>query len=595
MPLRLPPKPKKGKSKQLHIDYTSTDSARASAPSDWTEEDWLAEGTRQEEQGERYIIGPKAQRHCQNSITCYRLAASLSPSSFDARYNAARALQTLATEHLPPPSCLQALEQAIGEYREALAVLPAQSGGTARIDALFNLAQADVALYEMLDEGAAIVEGAKEKALQAAKEAKDLFVEVERLQRIEMEKVFGAEGPEDDAVDTSEMDDSSSVGNGSAAEVQAVETTIVTPQLIIDTLLESISLDVALSSSLDDTDPDQQTLQQSALSSLARAQALRTLVPRSASAPAQHDDLDLDLSLAHASILTTFSASASPASEEATRLLQGLLTSSPSPRVELLSLYADHLVESLPLNQPLATLLTALDTALQVYQRAASLLSNRLSPPKDIPPAHLPSLLSANLTAQATVHLLAYTLSSRALSLDPSLASTIPPTQLHQHLSLAHQLCLDATAAPKSGLSLTLSPSSASSPPAGTGAGKPSLALARLPASSTTDPRTDWRTLSALRGAYFTFLRVRLRMDESEEAWEGEGRLVWAYWRALGLGGERAGVGAGAEKGGEGEKKLCRREVEWWIEEEVGEGKVSEVMEEEARERELRWWTGLVQ
>ena len=65
----------KGKAKQLHIDYATVDSARASAPADWSAEAWLEEGTRQEEQGERYQVGPKAARHLLNALTCYRLAA----------------------------------------------------------------------------------------------------------------------------------------------------------------------------------------------------------------------------------------------------------------------------------------------------------------------------------------------------------------------------------------------------------------------------------------------------------------------------------------------------------------------------------------
>lgn len=47
-PLKLPPKkPKgaqskgKGKQKQLHIDFASLDSARASAPADWNADEWL--------------------------------------------------------------------------------------------------------------------------------------------------------------------------------------------------------------------------------------------------------------------------------------------------------------------------------------------------------------------------------------------------------------------------------------------------------------------------------------------------------------------------------------------------------------------------
>ncbi|GAA6003019.1 hypothetical protein JCM10207_001948 [Rhodosporidiobolus poonsookiae] len=565
MPLRLPPKPKKGKSKQLHIDYASPDTARATAPSDWQLDDWVQEGTRQEEQGERYIIGAKAARHCFNAITCYRLAANLDPSSFDARYNAARALQNLATEHLAPPACLEALAQAIEGYREALAVLSEGGGGTARIDALFNSAQANVALYEMLDEGVAAVEGAAERAMQPAAEARSLFAQVEKLQRVEMDKIFGADGPEMDDGDDSTVDETASEAGGSATEVQAVETTIVTPQLVLDTLLESIALDVALYSSSDNP-VEQAALRDSALSTFSRASALRPLIPRSA-APAQPDDVDYELSLAQASILTT----CSPSPEEATAFLQSALSSSPSPRVELLSAYADHLVDSLSLSQPLLSLLPVLEQALQIYQQAAALLSSRLSPPKHTPPHHLPSLLSANLAAQAQVHLVASTLSAR----DPSAAPSAPA-----HLQQAHELLLSALSAAKSGLALAVS---ASSP---AGALKPALALVRAPAS--TEPRTDWRTLSAVRGALFALVRARLRLEPSEEGWSGETAQVWALWRAVGLN------RSGGEKGSEEEKRLRKVEVEWWVGE-IEEDKVSEAMSAEDREREKQWWIGLPQ
>ncbi|BGP16953.1 hypothetical protein JCM10213_007398 [Rhodosporidiobolus nylandii] len=573
MPIRLPPKPKKGKQKQVNIDYSSLEAARTSAPADWTHDDFLEDGTKQEEQGERYQIGAKAARHFHNATTSYRLAASLSPTSFDARYNAARALQTLATEHLAPPACLEALAQAIEAYREALVVLGEGSGGTARIDALFNLAQADVALFEMLEEGVAVVEGEVERALQAAREAKGLFVEVERLQRVEMEKVFGADGPQDEEAGGA-MDETASAA-GSATEVQAMETTIVTPHLIVDTLLESIALDVALFSSVSDPE-DQTALPQSALDSLSRANTLRTLIPRSNSPP-QPDELDLELSLAHVSILT----STSPASDEATALLQSTASALPAPRVEVLSAYADNLLDSLPLTaQPFPTLLATLEQALQVYQQSASLLSNRLSPPKNTPSAHLPSLLATNLVAQATVHLLVYTLSSRALSLDVSLSASLQPEKLREHLLSAHQLALDATAACKSGLSLAVS---SSSPPS---ALKPTLALARAPASQ--DPRSDWRTLSALRAALFTLARVRLRLDPSAEAWDSEKKQFWALWRAVGLG--RSGGAAGSEE----ERRLREREVRWWAEE-TGEDKVAEAMDEADRTRERAWWAALAE
>lgn len=40
-PLKLPAKKPKGKGKQLHTDYTTLESARATAPSDWSAEEWL--------------------------------------------------------------------------------------------------------------------------------------------------------------------------------------------------------------------------------------------------------------------------------------------------------------------------------------------------------------------------------------------------------------------------------------------------------------------------------------------------------------------------------------------------------------------------
>ncbi|GAA5971212.1 hypothetical protein JCM11641_004187 [Rhodosporidiobolus odoratus] len=587
MPLRLPPKPKKGKQKQINIDYTSPETVRTSAPSDWQPDDFLAEGTRQEEQGERYQSGPKAQRHTHNAVTCYRLAASLSPStssssavstSFDARYNVARALQTLATEHLAPPVCLETLQQAIEWYREALAVLGEGEGETARIDGLFNLAQAHVELHEMLEEGAAAVNEEGTHALQAANEALSLFMEVERRQRIAMEQVFGSDGPQQslEGTGSEDTDDAASIA-GSATEVQATETTVVTPQLIVDTLLALIAFTLTLVSSNTTESSatgslNQTTLRTSAVSALSRATSLRTQIPHASAG--QPDDLDIELASVQGSVL----AICSPASTEATSFLHSTLTSLSSPRAELLSLFGDNLLDSLPLSKPLPELLSTLQHALQVYQQASSLLSNRLSPPKNTPSARLPSLLSANLAAQATVHLLTYTIASRALTLDSSLSASFPQQQLADHLEQAHQLSLDSIGAAKSGISLAISNTS---PP---GALKPTLALVRAPPSQ--DLRNDWRTLSAVRAALFTLVRVRLRFDRSEEAWQAEKKQFGALWRAVGL--NRSGGTVGSAE----EQRLRAREIRWWSEESA-EDKISEATEEGERAREWSWWHSL--
>lgn len=557
--MRLPTKPKfKPKSKQPNISFDSLDTAKSTAPPSWLADDWLAEGTRQEEQGERYQSGPKAARHINNALTSYRLSSSLDPTAFDPRYNAARALQTLASEHLAPPACLEALELSIAGYREALGVLPPGEDSTERIDAFFNLAQAEVALYEMLDEAVVALEGEGEKKLALAQEAKELFVEVERLQRAAMERFFGEGGPQvggEVEAGGEEMDDGASTSAGSAKEVQTVETTIVTPHLIIDTLLSSIAFDISLYTPLPSTSsPDATLLRDSVLASLSRATSLRALIPPSP--PGKPDELDLDLAISRASVLTTFS----PSSDETTTFLDSLSSSLPQPRIEVLSLQADHALDSLPLSsQPLPAVLGALADILKIYQHAATLLSSRLAPPKNTPVASLPSLLSANLTAQSTVHLVAYTLSPSS----------------HQHLAQAHSLALEAITAARSGLALAISTSS----PAG--APRPTLALVKAPGS--VEPRADWRTLSAVRTALFTLLRVRLRMGGEVE----EGRKeVWPLWRALGLA-KRAG-------GGEAEERLKWREIEWWREE-SGEDKVAEAMGEEERTKEGEYWSSLVQ
>ncbi|GAA5866958.1 hypothetical protein JCM1840_005920 [Sporobolomyces johnsonii] len=559
--MRLPPK----KSKQKKpIDFTTPQSAVASAPSlDY--EGWMQEGVKQEEQGERYQSGAKAARHYSNAVVCFAVASSLSPTSFDSRYNAARVLYQLATEHLPPPVALAALGQAISGYREALAVVQDGTEGfaTARIDGLFNLAQADVALYEMLEEGA-VVSPDPGMSMQAAQEAKQLFVEVEKLQRIELDKVFGGEDPGMDESEGEEMEDSASSAAGSEQAVQALETSIVTPQLVLDTLLESISLDTSLHSSLFNDAAAQSELLQSAMTTYERAAILR------ASIPGASPDLDLELSLARFSILATSPSS----SEQATMLLQNLLSSTSKPSPSLLSAYADHLVDSLSLSEPLPALLQSLEHALNTYQTASSLLSSRLSPPKDVPASQIPSLLSANLVSQAYIHLLTFHLLS-------STSSSSTREQLQTHLSTAQTLALDSISALKSGLFLSLSPAPSSSSPSSPGR----LTLVRAPGAASVEPRTDTRTLLALRTSFFALVRIRLHLvaaSSSPGALDGEERTrFWPVWSAL---------TRGARDGDE----LRRADVAWWVDE-SREDKVAEAMGREAAERDEKWWCSLLQ
>ncbi|TNY21009.1 hypothetical protein DMC30DRAFT_222403 [Rhodotorula diobovata] len=575
-PLKLP---KKGKGKQVHIDYATPDSARASAPSTWTGDDWFDEGTHQEEQGERYQAGPKATRHLNNAITCYALATQASPASFDARYNAARVWHTLATEHLPPVASHDALHKVLDGYREALDTLGPPGGdsdvATARIDALFNLAQARTALFDLVGEAVIPVAGDSASQAVTAAEARNLFVLVERLQREEMARFFGAGGPAaagaQDGEGDESVDDAASSGTGGAGaetSVRAMESTIVTPRLVIDTLLESLRFDLALCDSSDWPPESLDELRRDALDTFARATALREAVLGEAA------DLDFELAFAKATLLTTLSP------DDATPFIDQLASAHPA-KVDLLSLAADHLVETLPVfSTSLPALLATLSTALAAYESAQSLLSSRLSPPRDIPASHLPALLSANLVAQSTVHLLAAELLSRAPADAPTDAAHSTPAA---HLAQAHALALAATAAPRSGLSLVVASSAPA--PSSSPASKPALALARAPAS--TDPRTHTRTIVALRGALFALSRVRLRLDPSPAGVHSERAQFWALWRALGL-----GAGRGVDRGSEGEGTVREGDAKWWTGEIEGD-KVCEVMGEEAARAEMEYWTKL--
>lgn len=500
------------------------------------------EGIKQEEQGERYQFGSKATRHYSNAVISYSIAASLSPKDFDSRYNAARVLYQLATDHLSPTEAFDALGKAIMGYREAVGVLEeGEENMMARIDGSFNLAQADVGLFEMLDE-AAVVGVPEGTALQAAKEAKDLFVQVESLQRVEMEKIFGSGGVEEEEEGTQESEEAQ---EEPAGEVEATQTSIVTPQLVLDTLLESISVDMSLHESLSRDPASQSQLLESAKATFERAVSLRNNFLSNAP-----PEIDVEMTLAQ------FSIYSSPSSPEATQLLEGALAGSSNPSPSLLSIYADHLVESLPLSQSLEIIGPQLEQALSTYQRVQALLTNRLSPPKDVPSYQIPLLLSSNLLAQSTVHLLSYHITQ---------TSNDSSSSLH-HLTNAHSLALESITVLKSGLALK--PSSTSS----------GLALLRSPPSQ--EPLSNLSTILALRASYFTLIRIRIRSADSDEKLQEEKKRFWSVWSAL----------TRASRDG---PELRKADLGWWIDE-IEEDKVAECMGSEAASKETQWWTSLL-
>ncbi|KWU43201.1 hypothetical protein RHOSPDRAFT_26457 [Rhodotorula sp. JG-1b] len=559
-------------------------------------------GTRQEEQGERYQVGPKAARHLLNALTCYRLAATEGTETrdfaFDARYNAARVSHALGADHLSPPECLEALQAARKGYREALIIAPLEEA-TARIDALYNLAQADASLLAQLQAG--IVPPTPDRTeteKELAREAKELFSEVERLQRIELERYQNTSG-DDDTVDVSSSDGPDQLeteGGDGGVEASVQVTALVTPRLVLDTVLASISFDIQLSeSSLADPETDSQ-LRQGAVDAFSRAMHLRAVV---AAQEGDHEiaDLDFELAVHQIEIMTTWSSSSAAAEEVGLKLDELVATTAdslPSRQIDALSLLADYLVdEAFPRktfaaqDESITSTATAtLERALTAYQRAASLLSNRLSPPKHIPALQLPSLLSANLASQAQVHLVAHLL--------------LFSSGVSSHLDEAQRLSLEAIAAAKPPVVLSVPTFSSSSSPTAATTASPSLppVSAIRPSGGANDARTDWTTLAAVRTGFFTLLRARYyactALASAAEPNSASLRdqlkaCLWGEWSALGLAKGRDGGGGGD---GDGLAALKRSEVSWWLNE-IGEDAVANVVGAEVTQAERAWWASL--
>lgn len=366
--------------------------------------------------------------------------------------------------------------------------------GGERIDAAFNLAQALVTMGEMLEEGAVWVEDNVKEAL--GWEAQSLFEEVEGMQRREMERVglwtLGGVG-DDDGME--EADEGASDAGATARP--ATEGSIVTPSLILDTLLESITNDLALYTHLSSSSPFLQTLASHATSSLERAQALVPLIPNFA---------PLDLSLATLSLSSTLSLP--PLGPALSTSYLSLLSNHPSD-LSLLSTTADHLLETA---SPSPASLPIISHALSLYTNAQALLSDRLRPPRHVPTHTIPSLLSANFVARSQALLLAHHLGE--------------PTLLE-----AESLALRAIEICDAGIKMSVS------------------ATGELQAVRSVSGRSEWRSVRALREGLMMLLRVRMRKGVVEtggglagRVWEGTGR-GWGEdvdWWVEDIGGDAA-------------------------------------------------------
>jgi hypothetical protein len=369
---RLDSMPPRSKNKLPPIDWTST--ATALGSSNFNSSQWMEEGVRQEGQGQRYQYGDKATRHYSNAVIAYRVASQLDPTSFQAVFDDSRVAALLASDFLPLSMAICAFEEALATVRRAREMAPTVE---TRIEATFNLAQVLVSLREIKEE----LDGSGmsgEEGINLGLEAKACFAEVERMERMEMDKLVGAAGGATEAMDTRDAGEDDEVN-------------IVTPDMVVDTLLESIANDLDLYS-----DPHYESssslpprhsaeLHASIISSCLGAIALSQETPDSTLLP-------LELSLTLLSVVATCGSAHLPPWLPSYACLYPSNTSN----ANFLSSWADALVETDP------------QSALAHYERAFALLSDRMKPPKDVPAYSIPPLLASNLLARSHAHLLLF-------------------------------------------------------------------------------------------------------------------------------------------------------------------------------------------
>ncbi|CAG8578695.1 2806_t:CDS:2 [Ambispora gerdemannii] len=120
-----------------HAKKNSKGKNKAKEPE--TFEELMEEGVKQEEKGECYQTGEKAERFYERARELYAKAYEKKPNDADCLYNWGRILYILVNfvpSHSPPELKLSLLAQSIEKFRAALVMDPDNA------DALFNLAQA---------------------------------------------------------------------------------------------------------------------------------------------------------------------------------------------------------------------------------------------------------------------------------------------------------------------------------------------------------------------------------------------------------------------------------------------------------------------
>ncbi|OZJ06792.1 hypothetical protein BZG36_00169 [Bifiguratus adelaidae] len=238
-----------------------------------TFDEYMEEGVRLEEKGERYGPSDKAKRLYERSAETYAQAHSLSTNDVDCLYNWGRVLFILINfqpEH-EVLARFNLLTESVRKFRQALTIDPDYT------DALFNLGQALVTHFELLEDLPNVID-ALQQGIASLHEAVSLFERVYALQTEELEsrRTSGAEGSMEDTSDANvPVNDLNAQMEDDAPSTMVTEVTSVTEFSLIDTLLSTVNTLTSLASILPDVSASSVTYQ-TAIAKLNQAETLLT-------------------------------------------------------------------------------------------------------------------------------------------------------------------------------------------------------------------------------------------------------------------------------------------------------------------------------
>ncbi|KAK4520850.1 uncharacterized protein ATC70_006731 [Mucor velutinosus] len=201
-----------------------------------TFEEFMDEAIHNEEQGERYQTGDKAQRNYERAADMYGKASAANPKDADCVYNWGRVLFLLINflpSHASPEEKLEKVDQSIEKFRVALDLEPNKT------DAQFNLAQALHQRSEILQETTEI-ENAYAASAVALQEAITLFDSMYDLQEKEYLELNSSEEEEEKHThdhEQSEQPTTASTPSEEFTTVTKVEPT--TAYSLVETLLST--------------------------------------------------------------------------------------------------------------------------------------------------------------------------------------------------------------------------------------------------------------------------------------------------------------------------------------------------------------------